>query len=224
MGQKANPIGFRVGITKPWDSKWFAGRDYAKYLHEDLLIKSEVRRELANAAVSKVRIERQQESDIRIFIETAFPSRVIGRKGTEVARLRDLLSKKLGKNVHIDVVNIDNPETDARLVAESIAAQLMRRVSFRRVMKRAIAAARRAGVEGIKISCAGRLGGAEMARREWYLDGRLPLHTLRADIDYGFAVAKTTYGAVGVKVWIFKGETLAEHKQEGAVDANAAKG
>lgn len=214
MGQKANPIGLRVGITRGWDSKWYSKTDYAKYVHEDLEIKKMVREQLENAAVSKVRVERQREGDVRIFVETAFPSRVIGRKGAEVAKLRDFLTSKTGKNVHIEVVNIDNPEVDARLVAESIAGQLLRRISFRRVMKRAMGSAMRAGVEGIKISCAGRLGGAEMARREWYLEGRLPLHTLRADIEYGYALARTSYGAVGVKVWIFKGETLGKSKRE----------
>lgn len=208
MGQKANPIGLRVGVTRDWDSKWYSKKDYAKYVHEDLVIKRVIKTELANAAVSKIRIERQRDSDIRIFIETGFPSRVIGRKGSEVSKLRDMLVKQVGKNVHIEVLSIENPDTDARLIAENIATQLLRRTSFRRVMKRSIGSALRAGVEGIKISCSGRLGGAEMARREWYLEGRLPLHTLRADIDYGYVVARTTYGAIGVKVWVFKGEVL----------------
>jgi len=197
-----------VGVTRDWDSKWYSKKDYAKYVHEDLAIKRAIRAELANAAVSKVRIERQRDSDIRIFIETAFPSRVIGRKGSEVSKLRDMLVKQVGKSVHIEVLSIENPDTDARLIAENIASQLLRRTSFRRVMKRAIGSALRAGVEGIKVACAGRLGGAEMARREWYLEGRLPLHTLRADIDYGYVLARTPYGAIGVKVWVFKGEVL----------------
>ena len=215
MGQKANPIGLRVGVTRDWDSKWYSHKDYAKYVHEDLVIKRTIRAELANAAVSRVRIERQRDSDIRIFVETAFPSRVIGRKGSEVSKLRDMLVKQVGKSVHIEVLSIENPDTDARLIAENIASQLLRRTSFRRVMKRAIGSALRAGVEGIKVSCAGRLGGAEMARREWYLEGRLPLHTLRADIDYGYALARTTYGAIGVKVWVFKGEVLGKSLKEG---------
>ena len=214
MGQKANPIGLRVGVTRDWDSKWYSHKDYAKYVHEDLVIKRTIRAELANAAVSRVRIERQRDSDIRIFIETAFPSRVIGRKGSEVSKLRDMLVKQVGKSVHIEVLSIENPDTDARLIAENIASQLLRRTSFRRVMKRAIGSALRAGVEGIKVSCGGRLGGAEMARREWYLEGRLPLHTLRADIDYGYALARTTYGAIGVKVWVFKGEVLGKSPKE----------
>jgi len=215
LGQKANPIGLRVGVTRDWDSKWYSKKDYAKYVHEDLAIKRMLRAELANAAVSKIRIERQRDSDIRIFIETAFPSRVIGRKGSEVSKLRDMLVKQVGKSVHIEVLSIDNPDTDARLIAENIASQLLRRTSFRRAMKRAIASAVRAGVEGIKVSCAGRLGGAEMSRREWYLEGRLPLHTLRADIDYGYALARTTYGAIGVKVWVFKGEVLGKSSKKG---------
>ena len=214
MGQKANPIGLRVGVTRDWDSKWFSRRDYAKYVHEDLAIKRTIRSELASASVSKVRIERQGENDIRIFIETAFPSRVIGRKGVEVTKLRDLLTKQVSKNIHIEVLSIENPDTDAMLIAENIASQLIRRVSFRRAMKRAIGSAIRAGVEGIKVACAGRLGGAEMARREWYLKGRLPLHTLRADIDYGYTLARTTYGAIGIKVWVFKGEVLGGSKKE----------
>ncbi len=216
MGQKANPIGLRVGVTRDWDCKWYSKRDYAKYVHEDLAIKKAIRSQLANAAVSKVRIERQGENDIRIFIETAFPSRVIGRKGVEVTKLRDLLTKQVGKNIHIEVLSIENPDTDAMLIAENIASQLIRRISFRRAMKRAIGSAIRAGVEGIKVACAGRLGGAEMARREWYLKGRLPLHTLRADIDYGYTLARTTYGAIGVKVWVFKGEVLGRSKKEGS--------
>ena len=216
MGQKANPIGLRVGVTRDWDSKWYSRKDYAKYLHEDLAIKKTIKNQLANAAVSKVRIERQRETDIRIFIKTAFPSRVIGRKGVEVTRLRDILAKQVGKSIHIEVLSIENPDTDAMLIAENIASQLLRRTSFRRAMKRAIGSAVRAGVEGIKVSCAGRLGGTEMARREWYLSGRLPLHTLRADIDYGYTVARTTYGAIGVKVWVFKGEVLGRSKKEGA--------
>ncbi|MBN1593158.1 MAG: 30S ribosomal protein S3, partial [Candidatus Coatesbacteria bacterium] len=174
MGQKANPIGLRVGVTRDWDSKWYSKKDYAKYLHEDLAIKKTIKKQLENAAVSKVRIERQRETDIRVFIKTAFPSRVIGRKGVEVTRLRDLLAKQVGKSIHIEVLSIENPDMDATLIAENIASQLLRRISFRRAMKRAISSAMRAGVEGIKISCAGRLGGAEMARREWYLQGRLP--------------------------------------------------
>ena len=216
MGQKANPKGLRVGVTRDWDSKWYSRKDYAKYLHEDLAIKKAIRSELASAAVSKVRVERQGENDIRIFVETAFPSRVIGRKGAEVTRLRDLLAQRIGKKIHIEVQNIENPDTDAMLIAENIASQLVRRISFRRAMKRAIGSARRAGVEGIKVSCAGRLGGAEMSRREWYLEGRLPLHTLRADIDYGYTRARTTYGAIGVKVWVFKGEILGRFKKEGS--------
>ncbi|MCD6328602.1 30S ribosomal protein S3 [bacterium] len=223
MGQKANPIGFRVGITRDWECKWYSKRDYAKYLHEDLKIKKMVKELLENAAVSKVRVERQRDSDVRVFIETAFPSRVIGRKGTEVAKLRNTLAKELGKSVHIEVVSIENADTEAMLVAANLASQLCRRVSFRRAMKRAIGASMRAGVQGIKVACSGRLGGAEMARREWYLDGRLPLHTLRADIDYGYVLAKTTYGCVGVKVWIFKGETLTRAKKRGISHVNASK-
>jgi small subunit ribosomal protein S3 len=215
LGQKANPIGLRVGVTRDWDSKWYSRKDYAKYLHEDLAIKKTIKNQLANAAVSKVRIERQRETDIRIFIKTAFPSRVIGRKGAEVTKLRDILAKQVGKSIHIEVLSIENPDTDAMLIAENVASQLLRRISFRRAMKRAIGSAVRAGVEGIKVACAGRLGGAEMARREWYLSGRLPLHTLRADIDYGYTVARTTYGAIGVKVWVFKGEVLGRSKKGG---------
>jgi small subunit ribosomal protein S3 len=208
MGQKVNPIGLRLGINRTWDSRWFADNGYAKLLHEDLRLRDHLRKKLQAAGVSRVVIERPAKK-ARITIHTARPGVVIGKKGADIETLRKGLSKMAGSDVHLNIVEIRKPELDAQLVAESIAQQLERRVSFRRAMKRAVQSAMRLGAQGIRINCGGRLGGAEIARLEWYREGRVPLHTLRADVDYGVATAKTTYGTCGVKVWVFKGEILA---------------
>jgi small subunit ribosomal protein S3 len=209
MGQKTNPIGFRVGINRTWDSRWFAKRDYAGLLHEDLRLRKYLMDRLGQAGISRVVIERPAKR-ARITIHTARPGVVIGKKGADIEKLRQDLSKMTGGEVALNIVEIRKPEIDAKLVAENIAQQLERRVAFRRAMKRAVQSAMRLGAGGIRINCAGRLGGAEIARMEWYREGRVPLHTLRADVDYGVATAFTTYGTCGVKVWIFKGEIL-EH-------------
>lgn len=208
MGQKVHPIGFRLGIIKDWNSKWFAERDYASLLHEDLAIREYVRKKLAHAAVSSVQIERvaNKASKVKVNIHTARPGIIIGKKGAEVDALKNELQALTKKEVIINIKEIRKAETDAQLVAENVAFQLQRRVAFRRAMKRSVSTALKLGAQGIKIACAGRLGGHEMARREWYREGRVPLHTIRADIDYGFAEARTTYGIIGVKVWIFNGE------------------
>jgi small subunit ribosomal protein S3 len=208
MGQKVNPIGFRLGINRTWDSRWFAGDDYARLLHEDLRLRDKLRTRLRGAGVSRVVIERPAKKP-RVTIHAARPGVVIGKKGADIEVLRKDLAKLAGAEVALNIVEIRKPEIDATLVAENIAQQLERRVAFRRAMKRAVQSAMRLGAGGIRINCAGRLGGAEIARMEWYREGRVPLHTLRADIDFGTATAKTTYGTCGVKVWIFKGEVLA---------------
>ena len=208
MGQKVNPIGLRLGINRTWDSRWFASRDYADLLHEDLRIRKFLFDKLKQAGISRIVIERPAKR-ARITIYTARPGVVIGKKGQDIEKLRQDLSKRTGVDVHLNIVEIRKPEIDAKLVAENIAQQLERRVAFRRTMKRAVQSAMRLGAEGIRINCGGRLGGAEIARIEWYREGRVPLHTLRADIDYGEATAQTTYGCCGVKVWVFKGEVLA---------------
>jgi len=208
MGQKVNPIGFRLGINRTWDSRWFAGDDYARLLHEDLRLRDKLKTRLRGAGVSRVVIERPAKKP-RITIHAARPGVVIGKKGADIEVLRKDLARLAGAEVALNIVEIRKPEIDATLVAENIAQQLERRVAFRRAMKRAVQSAMRLGAGGIRINCAGRLGGAEIARMEWYREGRVPLHTLRADIDFGTATAKTTYGTCGVKVWIFKGEVLA---------------
>jgi len=209
MGQKVNPIGLRLGINRTWDSRWFAdGEDYGKLLHEDLMIREYLISNLKQAGVSKVIIERPAKK-ARVTIHTARPGVVIGRKGQDIEKLRAKLSSMTGSEVALNIVEIRKPEIDATLVAENIAQQLERRVAFRRAMKRSVQSAMRLGALGIRINCAGRLGGAEIARTEWYREGRVPLHTLRADIDYGEATGFTTYGACGVKVWVFKGEIMA---------------
>ncbi|MGI8966691.1 MAG: 30S ribosomal protein S3 [Limisphaerales bacterium] len=213
MGQKTNPIGFRVGVTKDWRSKWYADKkEFGKLLNEDRQIRDILKTKLEGASVSKINIERAA-SRCRITIHTARPGVVIGRKGAEIDKLKEDLSKMTGKEVYIDIQEIKQPETDAQLVAENVALQLERRVSFRRAMKKAVQIARDFGAEGIKVRCAGRLGGAEIARVEKYMEGRVPLHTLRANIDYGFAEANTLYGKLGIKCWICKGETKIEKKQ-----------
>jgi len=209
LGQKVNPIGLRVGINRTWDSRWFAAGDsYADILHEDLRIRKYLEERLVQAGVSRIVIERPAKK-ARITIHTARPGVVIGKKGADIEKLRTDLSKMTGSEVHLNIIEIRKPEIDAKLIAENIAQQLERRVAFRRAMKRAVQSAMRLGAEGIRINCGGRLGGAEIARVEWYREGRVPLHTLRADIDFGTATAKTAYGTCGVKVWCFRGEILA---------------
>ncbi len=208
MGQKVNPIGLRLGINRTWDSRWYADSSYGDLLHEDLNIRNFLRGRLQQAGVSRIIIERPAKK-ARITIHTARPGVVIGKKGADIEKLRSDLQQMTGSEVHLNIVEIRKPEIDAKLVAENISNQLERRVAFRRAMKRAVQSAMRLGAQGIRIQCGGRLGGAEIARTEWYREGRVPLHTLRADVDYGEATAKTTYGTCGVKVWVFKGEILA---------------
>jgi small subunit ribosomal protein S3 len=210
MGQKINPIGFRLGINRTWDSRWYANsKDYGKLLHQDFAIRAALMKLLKLAAISKIIIERPHKK-CRVTIYSARPGVVIGKKGADIEKLRSMIAKMTESEVALNIVEVRKPEIDATLVAESIAQQLERRVAFRRAMKRAVQSAMRLGAEGIRINCSGRLGGAEIARLEWYREGRVPLHTLRADIDYGVATAHTAYGTNGVKVWIFKGEIL-EH-------------
>ncbi len=207
MGQKVHPIGFRVGITAGWDSKWYADKDYGRFVEEDLRVRAHVEEKLASAGVSKILIERAANK-AKVYIHAAKPGIILGKRATGLDSLRADLQKLTSTEVFVHIMEVRKVETEAVLVAENIAAQLVKRVSFRRAMKKAITQARRAGAKGIKVMCAGRLGGAEMSRTEWYRDGRVPLHTLRAHIDYGLAEAKTSYGVIGVKVWIFKGEIL----------------
>jgi len=210
MGQKVNPIGLRLGINRTWDSRWFSGsNEYGKLLHEDMKIRDVLQKGLKQAAISKIVIERPHKK-CRVNIHSARPGVVIGKKGADIDKLRKQVAKLTNSEVAINIVEVRKPEVDARLVAESIAQQLERRVAFRRAMKRAVQSAMRLGAEGIRINCSGRLGGAEIARLEWYREGRVPLHTLRADVDYGVATAHTAYGTCGIKVWVFKGEIL-EH-------------
>src|SRR4026209_2022476 len=210
MGQKTNPIGFRIAVTKDWQSKWYADKkEFGKLLSEDRKIRELLMKKLESASVPKIHIERAA-TRCRITIFTARPGVVIGRKGAEIDKLKEELSKMTGKEIYVDIQEIKQPEVDAQLVAENVALQLERRVSFRRAMKKALQTAMDFGAEGIKIRCAGRLGGAELARVEQYMQGRVPLHTLRANIDYGFAEAKTVYGKLGIKCWICKGETKTE--------------
>ena len=213
MGQKVNPIGLRLGIVKTWDSRWFAEKDYSDYILEDYKIRRFIKKKLFHAGVSSIEIERSYKH-IRLRIYTSRPGIVIGKKGAEISLLKQQIEKMVNREVMIDIQEIRKPEIDAQLVAENVALQIERRVAFRRAMKRGVSSALRFGAEGIKIICAGRLGGAEMARTEWYREGRVPLHTLRADIDYGFTEARTTYGIIGVKVFIFKGEVLKKDKVE----------
>ena len=207
MGQKVNPIGLRLGIIRDWNSKWYALKDYQKNLHDDIAIRKYIKKNFYHAGIAKIEIERAA-AKASVNIYTARPGIIIGRKGAEIENIRRELVKLTGNDISINIKEIKKPETNAQLIAENVATQLERRVSFRRAMKKSVFAALKLGVEGIKIACAGRLGGAEMARREWYREGRVPLHTLRADIDYGTAVAQTTYGIIGIKVWVFNGEVL----------------
>ena len=205
MGQKTHPYGFRLGYNRTWHSRWYAGNDYSKLLHDDLKLRKQLKEQLKHAGVSEIDIERTANK-MRINIYTSRPGIIIGRKGAEVDKLRDELQKLVNGEVYINIQEIQRPELDSQLVAENIAAQLERRIAFRRAMKKAMESAFRFGAKGIKVRVGGRLNGAEIARSEWYQDGRLPLHTLKADIDYGQATATTTYGTIGVKVWIYKGE------------------
>jgi small subunit ribosomal protein S3 len=207
LGQKVHPVGFRLGIIRTWESKWYAEKDYATLLHEDLKLRDYLKKRLHHAGISKVEIERAA-SKAKVNIFAARPGIIIGKKGSEVEALKKDLAKLTDKEVFINIQEVRKPEVDAQLVAENVALQLERRVAFRRAMKKAVSQALKFGAEGVKIECSGRQGGAEMSRREWYREGRVPLHTLRADIDYGFAEAKTTYGIIGVKVLVFKGEIL----------------
>ena len=207
MGQKVNPISLRLGIVKTWESRWFAGKKYADYIFEDYRIRKFIKEKLQHAGVSKIEIERSTRR-VRLRIFTARPGIVIGKKGSEIEKLKKELEGRVSQEVLIDIQEIRKPEVDAQLVAENVAMQIERRVAFRRAMKRGVSSAMRFGAQGVKIICAGRLGGAEMARTEWYREGRVPLHTLRADIDYGTTEARTTYGIVGIKVFVFHGEIL----------------
>jgi len=208
MGQKVHPIGFRVGITTGWDSKWYAEKNYRQFLEEDLKIRRHVRDRLASAGISKIVIERTAANKAKVFIHAAKPGFVLGKRATGLDALRSELQGLTTSEVYVSIIEVRKVELDAVLTAESIAQQLVKRVSFRRAMKKAMQQARRAGAKGVKVMCSGRLGGAEMSRLEWYMEGRVPLHTLRADIDFGRAEARTTYGIIGIKVWIFKGEIL----------------
>jgi len=207
MGQKVNPNGLRLGINKGWQSRWFATKDYAKLLKEDIIIRNTIEDQLGNAGVSKIEIERTEE-EVKVDMYTSKPGIVIGRRGATINDIRDLVEKKTGSIIQLNIIEIKKPELVAKLVAEGIASQLVGRVSFRKAMKKAISLCMKAGAKGIRVQCAGRLGGAEMARTEWYREGRVPLHTLRADIDFGSAEAKTTFGKIGVKVWIYLGDII----------------
>lgn len=205
MGQKVHPLGFRVGVTKGWQSNWYADRNYGQFLEQDILIRAHVKKQLASAGISRILIERAANK-VKVFVLAAKPGVVLGKRSRGMDVLRKELKDIVKTDVFVNVIEVRKAETDAVLVAESIAQQLVKRTSFRRAMKKAMQSARRAGAKGIKVMCAGRLGGAEMSRTEWYREGRVPLHTLRADVDYGLAEAKATYGVIGVKVWIYKGE------------------
>ncbi len=211
MGQKVNPKGMRLGITRTWNSRWYAGKNYSKYVLEDHQIRTFLKKRLFHAGVSKIDIERSSRR-IKLRIFAARPGIIIGKKGSEIELLKKDLEKMVTSEVMVDIQEVRKPEIDAQLVAENVANQLVRRIAFRRAMKRAVVSAMRFGAEGVKIICSGRLGGAEMARTEWYKEGRVPLHTLRADIDYGVTSAHTTYGAIGIKVYVFKGEILQEEQ------------
>jgi len=213
LGQKVNPIGLRLGIVKTWDSRWFAEKKYAEYILEDFNIRKFIKKKLYHSGISKIEIERSAKR-VKLRIFTARPGIVIGKKGAEIDILKKELEKLVSLEVFIDIQEVRKPETDAQLVAENVALQIERRVAFRRAMKRGVSSAMRFGAEGVKIICSGRLGGAEMARTEWYKEGRIPLHTLRADLDYGFIEANTTYGLIGIKVFIFKGEILGKQENQ----------
>ncbi|MEJ2421174.1 MAG: 30S ribosomal protein S3 [Acidobacteriota bacterium] len=207
MGQKVHPVGFRLGFNKNWESRWFAKKEYKDLLHEDLKLRKELEQRLSHAGVSKIELERAGKK-LTVTLSTSRPGIIIGKKGSEVDRLKDDLQHRTGREVYVKIDEVHRPEVDAQLISQSIALQITRRVAFRRAMRRAIEMARRFGGLGIRVRVAGRLNGAEIARSEWYLDGRLPLQTLRSDIDYGFSEARTTYGVIGVKVWLYKGEKV----------------
>jgi small subunit ribosomal protein S3 len=212
MGQKVNPNGLRIGINKSWQSRWFASRDYARLLKEDIIIRKIIEEQLGNAGISKIEIERTEE-EVKVDMYTSKPGIVIGRRGATINDIRDLIEKGTGSIIQLNIMEIKKPELVAKLVAEGIASQLEGRVSFRKAMKKAVSLCMKAGAKGIRVQCAGRLGGAEMARTEWYREGRVPLHTLRADIDYGFAEANTTFGKIGVKVWIYMGDIILDEEE-----------
>lgn len=213
MGQKVHPKGFRLGLTESWDSKWYAEADYTKLLHEDLKIRAFLKEKLQHAGISKIEIERAaNKAKINVF--TARPGVVIGKKGAEIEKLKAELGRMTDRDLYINIHEVRRPDLDGQLVAENVALQLERRIAFRRAMKESVARAMRMGAQGVRIQCSGRLGGNEIARREWYRQGRVPLHTLRADISYGFAEAKTTYGIIGVKAWLFRGEILTRQEEE----------
>lgn len=215
MGQKTHPYGFRIGVIKPWASRWFAKKEYADLLHEDLQLRRRLKEKLRTAGVSSIDIERAANK-LAIRIYTARPGIIIGRKGAEIEKLKGEIQSRTNREVHIDIQEVHRPELDAQLVAESIALQLEKRVAFRRAMRKAVDSAQRFGCKGIKVRVSGRLNGAEIARSEWYLQGRLPLQTLRADIDYGFGESRTTYGVIGVKCWIYRGDILPQPKEKNA--------
>jgi len=215
VGQKVHPYGFRIGVNKTWRSRWYAEKKYADLLHEDLRLRDDLKRRLGHAGVSGIEIERAANK-LKVNILTSRPGIIIGRKGVEVDRLKEEIRRRTGRDVFINILEIDKPEVDAQLVAEAIGMQLVKRVAFRRAMRKAVESAQRFGARGIKVRVAGRLGGSEIARSEWYLEGQLPLHTLRAELDYGFAEAHTTYGVIGIKVWMFRGEDRAVRVAQGA--------
>ncbi len=218
MGQKVHPYGFRLGFNRTWKSRWFEHKRYAEFLHEDVRLRDELKKRFFHAGVAGIDMERAGEHKLKITLHTARPGIIIGQKGKEIDRLREDLKKRTGRDVFINIREVEKPELDAQLVAEGIAGALQRRVAFRRAMRKAVESAQRFGAKGIKIRCGGRLGGHEIARSEWYLVGQLPLHTLRSDIDYGYAIARTTYGVIGVKCWIYRGE-----QTEVAVDRGRAR-
>ncbi|MBN1476205.1 30S ribosomal protein S3 [Candidatus Sumerlaeota bacterium] len=214
MGQKVSPIGFRLGVTRTWESRWYNPRSYVKFLHEDVMIRRVIHEQCESAGVAKIEIERASNR-VKVTIHAARPGIIIGRKGESIEKLRRFFQQRTGKQVAINIEEIKKADTVAQLVAENVANQLLRRIGFRRAMKRTVLQTMKAGAQGVKVMCAGRLGGAEMSRREWYREGRVPLHTLRADIDYGFTEARTKYGQIGVKVWIFNGEIFDEDMAHG---------
>jgi small subunit ribosomal protein S3 len=222
MGQKVHPYGFRLGYNKPWKSRWFAKRDYSGWLHEDLKLKRELKNRLRSAGISSIEIDRMANK-LRIGIRTARPGIIIGRKGSEIDKLKADLQKTTGREIYLDIQEVYKPELDAQLIAEAIALQLEKRIAFRRAVRKAVDSALRFGCKGIKVRVSGRLNGAEIARSEWYLQGRLPLQTLRADIDYGLAEAHTTYGVIGVKTWVYKGEILEAKKRREAPGTTAER-
>lgn len=218
MGQKVHPVGFRLGVIKSWDSKWYEEKNYAKWLHEDIALRNHVKKSLGHAGISKVEIERAANK-VKVNVHTARPGIVIGKRGAGIETVKKDLQRLTTNEVFLNIVEVRKAETDAQLVAENIATQLERRIAFRRAMKKGVQTAIKFGAKGIRVACSGRLGGAEMSRYEWYREGRVPLHTLRADIDYGYAIARTTYGTIGVKVWVFRGEVLPRGKGVAATAA-----